>query len=142
MNDFTDNTGKAGTDTTGEAGNRTFSQDDVNRIVGERLAKEKAKTDAAIADREQELVKREALLNARDALTARGLPVELADCLQLSTPEDLKKNLDFIQNYIEKRTEQQRQMPPKGAYYAGNGSKAGNPLKGDDDVRKAFGLQK
>ena len=41
------------------AGAKTFSQDDVNRIVGERLAAEKRKGEAALAEREQQLAQRE-----------------------------------------------------------------------------------
>ena len=37
------------------AGAKTFSQDDVNRIVGERLAAEKRKGEVALAEREQQL---------------------------------------------------------------------------------------
>ena len=55
-------------------GEKTFTQEDVNRIVGERLAKEKAKNsgEADLAKREQELAQRELHMTAKELLsTAR-----------------------------------------------------------------------
>ena len=69
------------------AGAKTFSQDDVNRIVGERLAAEKRKGEVALAEREQQLAQRELLLTAKEKLSESGLPVELMDALNVSQSE-------------------------------------------------------
>lgn len=87
-------------------GERTFTQDDVNRIVGERLATEKRKQDAAFAEREQKLARREALYDLRDQLKDMGLPDELLPVLNAQDKEALNKALEALKNYIdEKATE-------------------------------------
>jgi len=83
------------------AGERTFSQDDVNRIVGERLATEKRKQDAAFAEREQELARREALYDLRDQLKDMGLPDELLPVLNVQDKEALKKALEALKKHID-----------------------------------------
>ncbi|MFR5070470.1 MAG: hypothetical protein ACLTE2_12475 [Eubacteriales bacterium] len=50
---------------------KTFSQEDANRIVGERLAKEKAKNDADWQQREQDLQKRELRMTAKEYLSEK-----------------------------------------------------------------------
>ena len=82
-------------------GERTFTQEDVNRIVGERLAKEKIKQDAAFAEREQELARREALYDLRDQLKDMGLPSELLPVLNAQDKEALNKALEALKNYID-----------------------------------------
>lgn len=81
---------------------RTFTQDDVNRIVGERLAKERAKTDLEFSQREQELSKRELNLKAREIMSERKLPNELLEAVNYSDEKTLIKSLDIIEKYLEK----------------------------------------
>jgi len=80
---------------------RAFTQDDVNRIVSERLAKEKAKSEAAMVQRGQELDQREKMLVAREKVTAMGLPAELVNALNINTPEELEKSLSIIAGHIK-----------------------------------------
>ena len=86
--------------TSTQEGNKTFTQDDVNRIVQDRLSKEKVKQDAAIAQREQEIAQRELLLNAREKIQEKGLPVEFLEVLNISSPEALEKGLELLDNHI------------------------------------------
>lgn len=85
-------------------GERTFTQDDVNRIVGERLAKEKARQDASFAEREQELSRREALFELKDQLKEMGLPSELLPVLNVHDKPALDKALEALKNYINEQT--------------------------------------
>jgi hypothetical protein len=87
--------------TSAQEGQNTFTQDDVNRIVGERLAREKAKSDAAFAERERELAQRELRLSAIEKLTDRGLSPALLDALNTSSPAALDKSLDLIEAEIK-----------------------------------------
>lgn len=75
------------------AGEKTFTQEDVNRIVGERLAKEKAKNsgEADFAKREQELARRELHMTAKELLSEKGLPVQIVDALNCADEETMKK---------------------------------------------------
>ena len=50
------------------AGEKTFTQDDVNRIVSDRLAKDREKASKELNEREQELAQREFRLNSRQKL--------------------------------------------------------------------------
>lgn len=80
-------------------GEKTFTQDEVNRIIGERLAKvkDKAKTDADLNKREQDLQQRELVMRAKELLVEKNLPKDLADILKYSDEESLKKAIDRIQ---------------------------------------------
>lgn len=77
-------------------GEKTFTQEDVNRIVGERLAKEKAKNDVDFVKREQDLQQRELAMSAKELLADKGLPKDLADILKYSDEESLKSAVDRI----------------------------------------------
>ncbi len=58
-------------------GQKTFTQDDVNRIVSERLAKDREKASKELNEREQELAHREFRLNSRQKMIDRGYPDSL-----------------------------------------------------------------
>lgn len=120
------------------AGAKTFSQDDVNRIVGERLAKEKAKGEAALAEKEQQLAQRELLLTAKEKINEMGLPAELVDALNVSSPEALEKALSTVKTVLDKYKSEARPMKFSGAKPAESLSHAKNT--GDSSLRKAMGL--
>lgn len=111
---------------------KTFTQEQVNQIVSDRLSRERVKADNALAEKEQALVQREIMLTAREKLVERGLPVELCEALNTTTPEALEKALDIIQN-----TRLTRPGRVNGAA----------PIDSDgtavefDDIRAAMGLQ-
>lgn len=85
-----------------DAGGRVFTQEDVNRIVCERLAAEKRKLDAAFAEREQLLAQRELRLTAKEKLADMGIPVELADALNVSSPEAMEKAITILERVTGK----------------------------------------
>lgn len=120
------------------AGEKTFSQEDVNRIVSERLAKEKAKGEAALAEREQQLAQRELLLTAKEKMTEQGLPLELLDALNVSSPEALEKSLNIVSTVLNKLKAEARPIKLSGAKPAENPSRV-QPT-GDSSLRKAMGL--
>lgn len=60
---------------------KTFTQEEVNSIVSERLKQERAKIMKEAQEKEAELTRREALMNTRADWQKRGLPVDLLDCL-------------------------------------------------------------
>lgn len=85
-------------------GEKTFTQDDVNRIVSDRLAKDRAKSSEEITKREQELLQREFRLNSRQKLIDRGFPESIMDALNCSSEETFDKALDIIDGLIKERT--------------------------------------
>ena len=120
------------------AGEKTFSQEDVNRIVGERLAKERAKGEAALAEKEQQLAQRELLLTAKEKINEMGLPAELVDALNVSSPEALEKALSTVKTVLDKYKCEARPMKFSGAKPAESLSGVRNT--GDDSLRKAMRL--
>lgn len=121
------------------AGEKTFSQDDVNRIVGERLAAEKRKGEAALAEREQQLAHREMLLTAKEKLTEAGLPVELLDALNVSSPEAMEKAVATLKGVIDKiKAEAPKPFTIHGARPAEAGRRP--ELGTNTQLRKAMGL--
>ena len=125
-------------------GEKTFTQEDVNRIVQERLAKEKAKSsgDADFAKREQELVQRELHMSAKEMLSEKGLPVQLFDALNCTDEETMKKSISTIETvFNEYKANATKQIKFKG-FQPGSGNKM--PDAGDMEnleIRKAMGLR-
>ena len=73
-------------------GQKTFSQEDVNRIVQERLAKDRAKASEDISKKEKELADREFRLNSRQKLIDRGYPESILDALNCSSEDAFNKS--------------------------------------------------
>ena len=116
---------------------KTFTQDDVNRIVGERLSKDRSRNESDFVKRENDLKQRELAMTAREMLAEKGLPKDLADILRYSDEETLKTAIDKIQEFRSKEN---------GGYKLLNGGQHRLPEgdnRGDDNehsLKKAFGL--
>lgn len=88
----------------GDQGEKMFTQADVNRIVSERLAREKAKAEpSAIDERENQLKAREARLECRDYLDelsksgkAASAVRGLLDILDTADSEKFKKTVSAL----------------------------------------------
>lgn len=88
-------------ESTTQTGEKTFTQDDVNRIVQERLAKEKGKQNEDISARIAELDKRERKMNAVQKLRDNGLPDYLADALNMDTDEAFEQSMKAVMKMKE-----------------------------------------
>lgn len=140
MNDI-QNTSTEGTQTSTEVtqNERTFTQDDVNRIVQERLAKEKGKGNDELDKRAAELDKRERRMNAVDELRKNGLPDYLVDALNMETDETFQQSMEAIIKMKGETPESNQQTP---GTIIGYGNPIGVVSKGNHDpVREAFGLK-
>ncbi len=73
---------------------KMFTQSDVNRIIGERLSRDKLKGNEDFEKRESELATRELKFTAKQLLSEKGLPTELAEILKL---EDEKSVIDAVE---------------------------------------------
>lgn len=81
----------------GAATGKTFTQDEVNRIVSDRLAREREKaTQPQEDEREKALKAREARLDCRDYLEGKKYPVELLDVLDGSDVEKFKDTAEKL----------------------------------------------
>lgn len=119
---------------------KSFSQEDVNRIVGERLAKEKAKTTQELAEREKQLEQKELNFKAKSMLAEKGYSGELLEAIKCGNDEELAKSLDIIDRFLE-----QRKLSNADIELEKNKPRFTAPLKSrrsveDDSIRKAMNL--
>ncbi len=110
-------------------GGKTFTQEDVNRIVSERLARDRADRakPSPEDEREQALKAREARLDCRDYLDGQKLPAALLDVLDCSDVEKFKAAVGVMVDKFPAIAQQPEVPPP---YAAGTGT-GGNHMYGD-----------
>ena len=123
---------------------KTFTQDDVNRIVQERLSKERERGTAELAQREKDLAAREMALTAREKLTENGLPVELLEALNCSSVEALDKSIALLKEHALKKQPAEKLMGfvPGDSHVDTGYTHRGEAGWGDDySIRKAMGLK-
>lgn len=125
-----------GNNTAADTGNgnqqqeKTFTQEEVNRIVQERLARVKAA--GTLDDRELALQERENALYAREAADAAGLTKEFAEELRGMDKATVDKVIKIVTPYARKASEPIfNAVGPTG----GTGS-------GVDAIRAAMGLKR
>ncbi|MEG1433099.1 hypothetical protein [Eubacterium sp.] len=86
----------------GQDEGKTFTQEDVNRIVQERLERERNKQhpqsdiETQLTERERNLNRREMQMNAREKLAERGLPKELADLIDFSDTDKFDERMTQV----------------------------------------------
>lgn len=117
------------TGTQGEGG-KTFTQEEVNRIVQERLAR--AKTAQEPDARELELEKRENAIYLREQIATQGLPDTILEEMQGMDKATIDKCLKILAPYAKKASE-----PILNAV----GPTAGGAQSESDAIRKAMGLK-
>lgn len=121
-------------------GDKTFTQDDVNRIIGERLAKEKTKGDTDFSKKEQELAQREIRLSAKEMLSDSNLPVQLIDALNCTSKETLEKSISIIEQVMKEKSKEAPNRQFKGAIPGQSKDNDFESDNGDAAIRKAMGL--
>lgn len=118
---------------------KTFTQEEVNKIVSKRLTEEREKMqkeqDATLAEREQAIKAREMRMSAIEKLQEKGLPTSLADALNCSDEKALESGIEILSNTYGQastgtNTHVEQPYSPRGG---------GAPLK-DDPIRRAMGL--
>lgn len=78
------------------SGGKTFTQEEVNRIVSDRLAREKAKTTQE-SDREADLSARENALECREFIANnKKYPAKLLEVLDTSNFKEFQKKADML----------------------------------------------
>lgn len=76
---------------------KTFTQEQLDRIVQERLAREKENAAAEIEKRERELQRQELTLFAKMTLHEKGLPMELLDAMNISDKDTFLKSVELME---------------------------------------------
>ncbi len=122
-----------------ESGEKTFTQDDVNRFVSKRIAEERAKMEGAVNQREQELNRKELLFTAKEKLQEKGIPISLVDVLKFDNAESLDQAILEIEKVFRSKEDEKtinNTIPTIVAGGTGGGGFAGNP------IRAAMGLNR
>ena len=117
---------------------KTFTQEQLDAVVKERLAKEKAKYCAALAEKEKELAAREFKLKARETLIEKGISVDLLDAMNTSSPEAFERSLSILEAKIKTAP------APSGTAAKVSTGGAHDPDSGTaeaDSIRAAMGLK-
>lgn len=126
-------------ETTQPEGEKTFTQEELNRIVSKRLAEEKQKNEADIAKREAELNRREFQLQAKELLKKNDLPDTLIDVLKGDDIETLNKNISILKSYINEKFNITTRIVGAG-YEDSTDYNVGKPTILRDKIRSAMGL--
>lgn len=79
-----------------EDSGRMFSQDEVNAIVRDRLARERAKTSSQSEDIEKTLAVREARLDCREYIADKQYPSALLDVFNTDDAEAFKTSVEKL----------------------------------------------
>lgn len=133
--------GELTTEPTGSNGTapKTFTQEDVDRIVKDRLARERKKYQTTeldpLEEREQELDRRETAFNIKELLSKEKYPTELADILNYSNMDEFKEQFEALKAFIPD--------PNKPHFRISASCNNTGPSFGDgpDPIRKAMGLE-
>lgn len=120
---------------------KTFTQEQMNAIISDRLARDRQKQNEEMSKREQELAQRELRLNNRQKLLDRGYPENIMDALNCSSEEAFNKALDLIDGLIKERTpsKEQTELEKNRARFTSpmnNHASAGR----EDPIRKAMNI--
>ena len=125
--------------TPGDNGGRTFTQDEVNRIVSERLAREREKLTGQTKkdEREKALEAREARLDCREYLDTKGYPAALLEVLDSSDTAKFKAAADKLVELFPGLIPEKQQPAYSGLRLA-SPNKGGNPDNINDCLAAAF----
>lgn len=104
---------------------RTFTQEELTRIVERKVAKERKRKDNAFLEKEQQLAQREMRVEARELLCDSGLPADLLSALNLTDRESMQQSIKTMQKYFGKNV--------GGGY----NPQSGSPVR-NDPVKEAF----
>lgn len=113
----------------GNSSEKTFTQEDVNRIVSERLARERSNQQPDA--RELELQQRENALYMKELVADGKVPQDIADTLKGLDKEKVNSIIEAVAPYIQKTKEPI--LNPTGV--------TGGMGGGSDPIRAAMGLK-
>lgn len=111
---------------------KTFTQEEVNRIVSDRLARDRDRRSAELDEREKAVKARELAVIAVEKLTAAGLPKRLAGILKYddeTTLDEAISTLSTLHGFNSGKKIIENKLPERSDYD-----------NGDSAIRDAFRL--
>lgn len=125
----------------GAQNEKLFTQDDVNRIVGERLARVKnTQTSEDTSERMHELDLRERKLTARERLADLGISKDLLPLVNCTSKETMEESINLIAGQFGTVKQGMGYRISTGVSGANNSSGHSKSLS-DDEIRSAMGLK-
>lgn len=121
---------------------KLFTQDDVNRIVQERLARYKGNNNGnsdGFSERERNLDIRERKLEAKERLTEAGVSKDLLKLVNLNSKNEMEESIKILTEHFGMRKAQQTYRVSTGTQT--RGSSNGSVQSDDVKIRKAMGLK-
>lgn len=115
---------------------RVFTQDDVNRIVSERLTKERDKLSQEYALKNAELERRKLDIEIEKELKDNNIPLELMKILKDDDIDTAKNKISIFKDELNRLVDIEIAKRLKGS----TPKQANNISSGDYDIRQAFGL--
>ena len=119
----------------GGQGGKMFTQDEVNRIVSDRLARERAKAEPQEDEREKALKARESRMDCREYIASKKYPPALLDVLDISDSEKFKAVADKLVERVPAILEETGTAKPYPQFGAAVG---GSMPRGKIDFSDAF----
>lgn len=97
-----------------ENGARTFTQEEVNKIVSERLARERSKSEPTPEETKlQELAARESRLTCREYVTEKNLNRELLNIFSTDNADSFKTNVEKLLELCPELDENHKKTVPR-----------------------------
>ncbi|MDO9492489.1 DUF4355 domain-containing protein [Acetobacterium sp.] len=123
------------------ADGKTFSQEEVNSIIRDRLAKEKDKTQKQFEALQQELAQKELNFKAKELVTGKGLSLDILEVLKFDDEASLQNSIQILEN-IFKAVDPAAAAPGYGLTINSSGNHGGiqQPTV-DSSIKKAMGLK-
>ena len=120
---------------------KTFTQYELDKIIKERIGKEKAKAQQQFEKMEKEFQQRELDLHAKQALKEKDLPSDILDALKFDDIDSFNVSLKIIENIIKDIGIKQSAGTPKGNM---SGFQSGHYASGNTEkqIRDAMGITK
>lgn len=122
---------------------KTFTQEEVNKIIQQRLQRERENSDK---NKSAELEQKELRLSAWEKLNDVGLSKKYLDVVNCTNSESIDKSIETLQELV-KEAQQSAGNPKKGTYKVyttvsetSNGH-SGSLYTGADDIRAAMKLK-
>lgn len=108
---------------------KTFSQDEVNAIIKDRLAKEKDKAQKQFEALTKDLARKELDFTAKELLSSKGIPADILGALKYDDEETLKASVAIVEKLFK----------PTAPDYKPAAGGAPDP---NQQIREAMGLLK
>lgn len=119
---------------------KTFTQDEVNRIVQERLSRNKSKNDE-LEEREKKIIQRELKADCREKLKTLDIPDEYSDLFNGSSEDDLNEFINKLSKIKEKSKlnfDNKSNVFKSFTSHLPEGSS--DEINGSDPIKNAFNL--